>query len=473
MAEKNRLLKSAGGAVILAVCSFFSFTVYRSHQFAVIDSALPLTSSQQSDLQKILYSKYPEAFSIIKELPYNLGETGRNIYAESAILIDVANGCILYSKNADEVIPPASMTKLFAMYVVDEEVSAGRLSYNQYIPLPPEVWASHMPPHSSLMFLGEGQKVTLEELLLGLSICSGNDAAYALAYAVCGNMEDFVARMNKAASDLGLTHTYFEESSGYSENNTTTAFEMAQFCREYIRRHPDSLERYHSVRDFTYPKERNLAPGDKIENQDFSRGFPDRITMPIYQKNTNPLLGKLEGCDGLKTGYIDESGYNLALTAARGGRRFLSVTMKGPGATVAEGQSGRVHDGTELMEWAFSNFIDVQLSRESADLNVRIYGAKEKAVRLIPVGDEIITVPFISGSSIYDCMEKVRFSLKLHDESEFTGAVQAGQILGEIAVVLDDMQLAVIKLAADRTVEKANIIVSLSDSLIKKDLVIQ
>ena len=153
------------------------------------------------------------------------------------MLIDTATGDILYEKNADTIIPPASMTKLFAMYVVDQEVSGGRFSYDQIIPIPEEAYACNMPPHSSLMFLGEGHVVTLEELLLGLSICSGNDAAYALAYAVSGSMDAFIDRMNQVAKDLGLTHTHFVEASGYSELNTTTPREMAAFCRIYINEH--------------------------------------------------------------------------------------------------------------------------------------------------------------------------------------------------------------------------------------------
>ena len=136
------------------------------------------------------------------------------------------------------------------------------------------------------MFLGKGQNVTLEELLLGLSICSGNDAAYALAYITCGSMETFVERMNQVAENLGLQNTHFVESSGYSENNTTTAKEMAAFCRIYIKNHPESIKRFHSVLDFTYPKKHNLADGDVIQAQDFSKGIPEHITMPVTQKNT-------------------------------------------------------------------------------------------------------------------------------------------------------------------------------------------
>ena len=342
--KRFRLWHALVAAAALLIISFFTFTAVRAVNFKKTTNARKLSAQEMSSLGNLLINQYPQKYQYLKSLPYNIGKPQLDVWAKSAILIDVSNGNVLYEKNADAVIPPASMTKLFAMYVVEEEVAAGHLSYDQVIPLPPECWACNMPPHSSLMFLGQGQRVTLEELLLGLSICSGNDAAYALAYAVCGSMDEFVERMNRAAAELGLTHTHFVESSGYSELNQTSAREMADFAAAYLLRFPSSLHRFHSVLNFTYPKAKNLAPGDKLQTQDFSQGLPKKITMSITQENTNPLLGKLEGCDGLKTGYIDESGYNLTLTAVRGQTRFLSVTMGGPGNNAREGQAGRGHD---------------------------------------------------------------------------------------------------------------------------------
>ena len=154
------------GVPVALVAAFFIFTGVRSSQFKKLDAAEPVAFEINAEQKDLLTS-----------LPYTLPELGIQVGAESAILIDVSNGNIIYQKNADKVIPSASMTKLFAMYVVEQEVSAGHLRYDDIIPLPPECWACNMPPHSSLMFLGKGQIVTLEELLLGLSICSGNDAA--------------------------------------------------------------------------------------------------------------------------------------------------------------------------------------------------------------------------------------------------------------------------------------------------------
>jgi len=450
--------------LLVLLFSFCSLVVVRGVEFNKITQANPLSVNQKNDLDLLLKNKYSERYQIIQKLPYNLSGQKLSVGAASAILIDVANGQVIYEKNADEVIPPASMTKLFAMYVVDEEVSAGRLHYDDIIPLPPECWACNMPPHSSLMFLGEGQRVTLEELLLGLSICSGNDAAYALAYTICGNMEDFVARMNQVAVGLGLSNTHFVESSGYSELNTTTAREMAAFAKVYLNQHPESLKRFHSVEKFTYPKARNLAPGDILAAQDFSQGLPRHITMSITQQNTNPLLGKLPGCDGLKTGYIDESGYNLSLTAERNGVRFLSVTMKGPGNNTAEGQAGRVKDGTTLMEYGFKTFADFNVQEYIQPVLTKVYGSKEKSVNLVPAFEvSVETVPFIIGDSMTENLAQVQVVVDV--PSALKGDVLLGYEYGEIRVELGDYVLDRIPLVADRNVSKANAVIRAADAV--------
>jgi D-alanyl-D-alanine carboxypeptidase (penicillin-binding protein 5/6) len=278
-------------------------------------------------------------------------------------------------------------------------------------------------------------------------------------------MEAFVERMNLVASDLGLTHTHFVESSGYSELNQTTAREMAEFSAIYLRRHPDSLRRFHSVLSFTYPKEKNLAPGDKLLAQDFTQGLPQKITMPITQDNTNPLLGKLEGCDGLKTGYIDESGYNLTLTAVRGQTRFLSVTMGGPGNNAKEGQAGRVHDGTELMEWAFKNFADYPLEIKVHPYLVRTFNASEKMISLQPAWREAtFTVPYVTGSSMAENLDSVKVEIKLPPYC--WGVVEQGTQYGSIVISAGDYVLEEIPLVADRSLKKGSFITAASDSLI-------
>lgn len=454
--KKSRIIKiSICSLPVVLVVAFFIFTGVRSSQFKKLDAAEPVVFERA------------ESEQLLKQLPYTLPDLGIQVGAESAILIDVSNGCVIWEKDADQIIPPASMTKLFAMYVVEQEIAQGRLHYDDIIPLPPECWACNMPPHSSLMFLGEGQIVSLEELLLGLSICSGNDAAYALAYAVCGSMEEFVELMNQVAQDSGLTHTHFVESSGYSELNTTTAREMAAFSRLYILEHPDSMQRFHSVPSFTYPKEKNMAPGDRYGAQDWSNGLPTHITMGITQENTNPLLGKLAGCDGLKTGYIDESGYNLVLTAKRDGTRFLSVTMKGQGKDSREGQMGRMKDGTAIMETAFGTFRDYDLSGVANSYFIKVYASKTKALNLVPATElEPLCVPFITGNSLAENLANVKVTVNIPEYLQ--GQINAGSEYGQIKITLGEYLLQTIPLVADRSTTKAGWIVCLADGLIHK-----
>lgn len=461
---KNKIFKISVFLILVVFLAFFSLVGIRGIEFYNLKEAQTLSVNQKNDLDLFLKNNYSERNKIIQKLPYTISSQKIDVLAESAILIDMANGNILYEKNADRIIPPASMTKLFAMYVVEEEIRAGNLSYDDIIYLPPECWACNMPPHSSLMFLGKEQIVTVEELLLGLSICSGNDAAYALAYAICGNMDDFVVKMNQIAVSLGLENTRFVESSGYSELNTTTAREMASFARVYIKNHPESLKKFHSVKSFTYPKEKNLAPKDILQAQDFSQGIPEKITMSITQKNTNPLLENLLGCDGLKTGYIDESGYNLSLTAQRDSRRFLSVTMKGPGNNTKEGQQGRIHDGTELMEYAFKNFSDLYVANKIKPIFVKVFGSKEKSLNLVPAFDvEYETIPFIFGESLQENIDNVKVEIEIPDY--LFGNITMGTKYGEIRFVLDDYILDTIPLVADRNIEHSNMIIRLADSI--------
>jgi D-alanyl-D-alanine carboxypeptidase (penicillin-binding protein 5/6) len=251
-------------------------------------------------------------------------------------------GTILYAKNMDEEIPPASLTKLMTIHLVLREAAGRGVSLDEERELPRESWAVNQPPRSSLMFIGPGQRASIRELLLGLAVPSGNDAAVAAALLFFPTVEDFTREMNREARALGLTKTRFTEPSGISEYNVTTAREFALFCREYLRLHPETLAELHSVREFAYPKPANVA-----------EAFRDR-PHTIIQRNHNALLDRIDGVDGLKTGYIDEAGYHIALTAERGGTRFIAVVLGAP----AEYGGDRIRDadGEKLLTWAFAHY---------------------------------------------------------------------------------------------------------------------
>ena len=262
------------------------------------------------------------------------------ILARSAILVDAATGEILYAKDPDLAIPPASMTKLMTMHIALARIEDGRLGLDELVHIGQDAWAANFPAGSSLMFLEPGQKVTVRELLLGLAVSSGNDAAAALAVHVAGDLMEFVGMMNQEAAALDLDQLYFVDPAGLSSRNQVTAGQFAEFCRVYAQAHPWALREFHAAVSFAYPQAWNLAPGSSQE--------------PIVQENRNLMLQRYPGVDGLKTGYISSSGYNLAVTASREGRRLVAVLMGGPGENHAQGGENLVHDGTLLLDYGFA-----------------------------------------------------------------------------------------------------------------------
>lgn len=440
---------------ISSLAGLYFLTVgIRAVQIRKCSNVDSLTIEQTVKLESVLDQAYPIRQQILTSLPYNTKPVELDVWAKAAIAIDASNGNIIYEKNADEIIPPASMTKLVVMFVVFQEIATGRISLEDIVPLSPDTWACNMPPHSSLMFLGKNQIVTLEELMLGLAIASGNDASHAIANYVSGGMEPFIERMNAEVQKLGLTNTHFVETSGYSEENVTTPREMISFAKVYLERYPESLAKFHSALSIKYPQEKNLAPETRnwSREQDFSQGFPEYITMPIYQKNTNPLLGKLNGCDGLKTGYIDESGYNLALTCRRDNMRILSVTMGGPGNSVSEGQAGRVHDGTNIMEWAFSTFADYDNPLLLREYKIPLAGSVKTRVNLIPAySPRALTVPKLIAQDPEKALQEVKINLDVPEKIK--GTVTCGTSYGKIEYILNGYVLQTIPLVADRDVK--------------------
>jgi serine-type D-Ala-D-Ala carboxypeptidase (penicillin-binding protein 5/6) len=430
-------------AVVLCTVIFFVW----AHGYKNVLRAPLATPEQTAALSKLMDETYSsDRNAILSPLPYPVVEAKLDVKAESAILVDTSNGDILYEKNADEVIPPASMTKLFVMYIAFKEIETGHITLDDKVKLPSNCWAVNLPHDSSLMFLAQGQSVTLRELMCGLSVASGNDAAIAIADYISGDVPSFVARMNQEAANLGLTQTHFVEPSGYDEKNVTTAKEFAAFARVYINRFPQALSEFHSKRDISYPLAANLPPWQQSKGDSLS----------IFQKNTNPLLNTLPGCDGLKTGFIIESGYNLALTAQRGGVRFLSVTMGGPGKNSREGNETRKHDGTTLMEWAFSGFADYLLSNENVlSIPVAVPGAKRKFTRLVPAWNKTITVPHVTGKTARDAAAAVTVTVSA--PPFIYGGAKAGYVYGELIFKLGDVQLDSVPLVSDRTIKRASL----------------
>ena len=219
--------------------------------------------------------------------------------ARAAILINMDTGKVLFEKNADMSIPPASLTKVMSMFLTMDAVSAKRLTLDEKIRITPA--ASNVG--GSSMHLRNGERVAVRQLLTGAAVASGNDAITALALRVGGNERQFVRAMNQKANSIGLSRTEFKNPTGLpAAGQRTTPRDMATLTRAYLRAHPGA-QSFHSTRVFMH-RNRQMA-------------------------NTNALLGSVRGVNGLKTGWTVASGYNLIVTAQRGGTRLIAVVMGG------------------------------------------------------------------------------------------------------------------------------------------------
>lgn len=271
-----------------------------------------------------------------------------DLRSEAAVLYDFETGTLLFSKNADRPIPPASMTKLMTLHLVYRAIDAGRIARDQEVLIDGGGDFRSQAPGSSLMFLEKGQQVTVLELMRGLAVPSGNDAAVVLARLVGGSQEAFVDEMNREADRLGFEEMHFADPSGLSDASRVTARSFGRFCIFYIRSHPEALRELHSIGTYTYPTGEALAAGASAEYG------------PISQENYNVLVGRHPWVDGLKTGYIEEAGYNIALTAETQGRRLVAVLLGGPGKNSREGALTRAVDGTNLLSYGFYSFRRVE-----------------------------------------------------------------------------------------------------------------
>ena len=361
--------------------------------------------------------------------------------SQAVVLADAATGTVLYAKNPFEEIPPASLAKLMTMHLVQSEIGAGRASLDELVPIGIESWAINQPPRSSLMFLAPGQIVTLGEILLGLAVSSGNDAAVALALRFAPSVRDFAGMMTWEARRMGLAKTSFVEPSGISEYNITTAAEFAAFCLEYLRLHPQSLADFHSVLEFAYPKAGNVAEA--------FRGKPNTIV----QANRNALLKTFPGVDGLKTGYIDEVGYNIALTAQRNSSRFLAVILGAPARP--GGDRIRDRDGERLLSWAFDNFRTVRPAAESVE-PLRLWKGKDKWASVRPQGPLDFTSPL-------DRAHTIRFSVEAGDP--LVAPLPASWPVGWLVLSDDEGELHRVRLLTGREYQQGNIFRRIWDSI--------
>lgn len=358
--------------------------------------------------------------------------------AKAVVVVDMANGDVLYENNADVVIPPASLTKIMTMMVALDAVDHGVLSLDTRVEIARE--DVNLPYRSSLMYLREGMSVPFDTLLRGMAVVSGNDAAMAVARTIAGSMDGFVQRMNVQARKLGLKDTHFVEPSGLSELNSTTAREMAVLARTYLQRYPEALEKYHSRTSMEFPTTDVLPAGQSLP--------AERVVL----RATNSLLFRYEACDGLKTGYIDESGYNLVATAQKDGTRVISVTLGG-----TEGTRSRERSGAALLDWSFETWKTISVPVDTLP-SVRIWGGEPGTIQLAMATLPVFTVPSaIAGVSSY----------RLEAPPYLEAPISAGDVVGRVVFTSGDHIVRRIDLVAASEARLGGLLVRFKDAIIR------
>ncbi|HVO38395.1 MAG TPA: D-alanyl-D-alanine carboxypeptidase family protein [Spirochaetia bacterium] len=367
-----------------------------------------------------------------------------HLYARSAVLIDQATGRVLFEHDADEPLPPASVAKLMSLHLVYEKLEDRSISRGDVVSITTNAFADHQEPGSSLMNLGPGQIVTVEELMKGMAVASGNDAATALAEYVAGSTPKFVRLMNDEASFLGYKITRFADPSGVGPGNRTTARELADFCRRYIDLHPQALEELHSLREFDYPLVQNMADG--------------RMAAIRTRKQFNPnyLVWDDFGVDGLKTGHLNNDNFTAAITAKRGDMRLIVVLLGVPGRSLDDGGRHRSSDGMRLLSYGFRNFATVRLDPPTLP-PVRVWKGFDREVALVP--PEEITITARRSE-----MEKLAYTIEIPEP--VVAPVEPHQRVGSLVYMAEDTEVGRVPLSAASGVQSAGLLRRAWDSVL-------
>ena len=298
--------------------------------------------------------------------PYSVYADELITHADSGILIEANSGKILFEKEKDKELSVASMTKMMAQIIIMEEIEKGKIHWDDIVTVSHN--ASSMG--GSQIYLEAGEKMSVEDLMKGISVASGNDATVAMAEYIGGTEEKFVQLMNQKAKKLGLKHTHFMNATGLDEeNHYSSSYDMAVIARELILKHPDILKFSSIYEDYLR------------ENTDHK----------FWLVNTNKLIHQYEGTDGLKTGHTDDAGYCLAATTKRDNLRLIAIVLG------EEDSKVRNKETMELLDYGFSNVKMKELKKKGefikkmsfpkADINTVNIVLKEPLMVIEEVGD--------------------------------------------------------------------------------------
>ena len=359
----------------------------------------------------------------------NLALANLDIEARTAILQDYLSGEILYEKDPDHSIHPASMTKIMTAIVAFDLIKSGNIKLEDKFTVSENAWRLSSAGYSS-MFIMVGDEITVDNLLKGIIIASGNDACVALAEGIAGTEEEFAVMMTAKAKEIGMENTNFANSSGINHpDNVSTVRDVMIMSNYLIKNHPEFYKLF-AEKEFTW----NRTGGD-----------------PITQGNRNPLLYKNMGVDGVKTGYLAVEKYSLSSSIIRNGRRLIAV---GSGF---ESRNSRSRESSKLLTYGLTNFdlVEITKANESID-NLDVWLGKEK------------TVSVYAKNDIYKTIQKGKKNL-LKVSLKYDGPIEApiakDQVVAKLRVIYDQELVGEYDLLAAKDVKKVNFFTRLMKSL--------
>ena len=333
------------------------------------------------------------------------------IAASGYILMDAASGQVLVAHNADEQLPPASLTKMMTAYVADHELERGNISLKDQVLVSVKAWRTG----GSRMFIREGTSVSVEDLLKGIIIASGNDASVALAEHIAGSEESFADLMNRHADRLGMNTTRFRNATGLpADAHFSSARDMATLALAIINDFPEHYALY-AEKSYTYNN--------------------------ITQQNRNLLLWRDASVDGLKTGHTEEAGYCLVASAKQANQRLISVVMG------ANSEQARAVETQKLLTWGF-RFFETYHAYSAGDVlsQVRVWMGQSNQLDIGPLTDLVMTIP-------RDSQKDLKAEMKVHPD--IRAPIRKGDTLGNVVITLNDEVLLDRPLVALNDVEQA------------------
>ncbi|WP_142919914.1 D-alanyl-D-alanine carboxypeptidase family protein [Peribacillus glennii] len=337
--------------------------------------------------------------------------------ARSAILIERDTGAVLYEKNSKQELPPASMTKIMTMLLIMEALDKGELKFDEKVRT--SEYAASMG--GSQIFLEPGEEMTVEQMMQGIAIGSGNDASVAMAERIAGSHEEFVKKMNQKAADLGLKNTKFQNATGLPVNDHySTSRDMAIMAKELLK--------YDDITRFTGTYEAYLR-------EDTDKKF--------WLVNTNRLVKFYPGVDGLKTGFTNEAKYCLTATAKKGDMRVIAVVM---GAPTPKDRNAQV---TKMLDYAFSQYMTHPIYKRGVVLeSVHVNKGNKKTVTGIT--SEPISLLTKRGGSSKDFTKTIKMDKNLN------APIKQGDKIGTFKVMKDGKTLVNSPIVAKENIDKAS-----------------